>query len=315
MCLPSGGSHFGCGIDGGDGTFIEMKSDGTQVFTAASGISSNISTSGGSVKYENGILYVIGAGGQKIQIGGGQGIKVESQTSKVEIGGGSGIKVEDGTSNVQVGGGAGIQISTPQESISIAGSELRARLLENANISITVNGEEVLAVGKDGEFEVTSRLGTTSVKTLGELRAYVNRLILNDPNISNVTIGTSTVSLNYTRPARLFWVVPMSLTPTISVNVGTTSSEAVTVNYPWYGAFFSGKISSEAIANQVNITSSTNLPGGATGATVAAVVLDGVSKILTAPAVQGSASSEDVAGLNLAAGILKWVSNLLGGGN
>ena len=247
ICIPAPGNHWGCGKES-NGAIIEISSGGT--VNVSSSNSSSITT---EVEAE------AGTGGNFVPSGGS--VRSGSSKSSVSVTNSSGtdedgteieIETERGVSSVKVKNtsvGASSSFRNDDdndEDEDEDGIEIELEE-EHGAFFLEINGEEVRLPGETGALKVEVRgwdskekkitITPREVRTESDLENFVKVIALNDDSIANISIATTTIELDYSHGARLFGLIPWTLTPTITIDDAGTATE-VKVKFPWYHVFF-----------------------------------------------------------------------------
>ena len=90
----------------------------------------------------------------------------------------------------------------------------------------------------------------SSIITDEDLSAYVESQMSADTNLKNVTHTDSSVTVAYKQPAKLFGLIPSSLTATTEIKADGT----VTVSYPWYAFLYSKTVTSTDLETSISST-------------------------------------------------------------
>ena len=64
-----------------------------------------------------------------------------------------------------------------------------------------------------------------------DLQAHAKALVSSDQNVSSVSLSSTTVSMTYREPAKLFGFIKVHVPVQVTINTAGTA----TVSYPWYG--------------------------------------------------------------------------------
>ena len=125
--------------------------------------------------------------------------------------------------------------------------------------TININRESLN--GNEGESTSTPDAG--SVRDQQELQVYAHAALRSDVKIRDMSLSSTSVSMQYDTPARLFGIIPMSVPARVNVN----GSGAVNVSYPWYAFFFAtNKNAIQQKVSEVVASSTQNTSASSTSA-------------------------------------------------
>jgi hypothetical protein len=129
-------------------------------------------------------------------------------------------------------------------SISIDGAKLRSEV--DAGI-VTVNGWD------SKEKKVTTDPNMIRVKE--NLYSYAKAIVLNDANISSLSIQERSIVIKYQVTGKLFWFIPVRIMSSIELlDIGTNTDGAVVgtirMKYPWYHLLIKKSISARKVADE-----------------------------------------------------------------
>ena len=163
----------------------------------------------------------------------------------------------------------------------------------------------VVNISRNDQGKVTDVTVTTpaSVRTDTDVESYAHSVINKDENVTNVTIGSTTVAVSYKVPAKFLGFIPASIT----INAESDESGNVNISYPWYsflmkaGSSATLKASAEAkahaavqsavmVQNASTTSSTTMMMNESFGAHIKALILNALHTALEAD-TNGSAST------------------------
>lgn len=160
------------------------------------------------------------------------------------------IQASPGVVNVQGSGAGSVNVQgtgTGAGSVNVNGAtiNLRAGSLEVQTTGGKLDaGAKNVIVNLDGGSEAL-------LKGCSDLRAYQNIVLEQRVNASNISIQNGMLSVQYAQPAKLLWVLPVSLNATVTVD----SAGIVDVKMPWYTFLFKKNLTAVRASLQGTIRS------------------------------------------------------------
>jgi hypothetical protein len=126
--------------------------------------------------------------------------------------------------------------------------------------------------------QVMEQTSIQGVSSDADVESFAHAIKQSDSHVANVAIGSSTVSVSYKEPARLFGFIPTD----INVTAQADQHGDVTISYPWYRFLFG--LSSDSAALHASAEAQAH------AATASAVQRESASTTATTTAIDTNAS-------------------------